>query len=152
VLAAAARAGAGHAQRSPSAQAGGQRAAQRAATLDVQRLVDRLVRDAHRLVVGEVEREPPGDLLGTPRGRPAPVLAAAVPAAAPPYARTGQRPPVRRRDRACKPLLDVAPQRLVPGELRRLEAPRPSVRVPLGGDGPVLQIAAAGRRVAPQFP
>ena len=45
----------GHAQRPAGAQTRRQLAAQRATALHVQGLVDRLVRDPHRLIIGEVE-------------------------------------------------------------------------------------------------
>src|SRR4051794_41295323 len=63
-----------HAQCPPGPQAGGQLAPQRAAALHVQCLVDGLVADAHRLIAGEVEPQPPGDLLRAPRPGPLPVL------------------------------------------------------------------------------
>ena len=44
--------GAGLAQRPAGAQASGQLALERAASLDVERLVDRLVGDPHRLIIG----------------------------------------------------------------------------------------------------
>ena len=53
-----------HAQRPPGAQAGRQLAAQGPPPLDVQRLVDGLVRDPHRVIVGLLYPEPMGDLLG----------------------------------------------------------------------------------------
>src|SRR6266487_4243448 len=55
--------GPGHPKRPPGAQACGQLAAQRAAALHVQRLVDGLVQDPHGLIIGEVGPEPVGDLL-----------------------------------------------------------------------------------------
>ena len=39
---------------------------QRSPALDKQRLIDRLMRDAHRLIIGEVQAQPVGDLLRTP--------------------------------------------------------------------------------------
>src|SRR3954454_22659325 len=57
---------AGFAQRPAGAQARGQLAAQRAAALNVEGLVDRLVRDPHRLIVGELLDQPSGDLLRAP--------------------------------------------------------------------------------------
>jgi hypothetical protein len=65
-LAAAARAGPGDAQRPAGPQARGQLALQRSPALDEQRLIDRLVRDAHRLIIGEVQAQPVGNLLRTP--------------------------------------------------------------------------------------
>jgi hypothetical protein len=63
--AAAAHAGAGHAQRPAGAQA---RSAHVAAlsTQHKQRLVDRLVEDAHRFIIGEVQTQSVGDLLRAP--------------------------------------------------------------------------------------
>ena len=66
------------AQRPPGAQAGRQLAAQCPPPLDVQRLVNRLVRDPHRFIVGILDPEPMGDLLRAPRCHPMSVLAAAM--------------------------------------------------------------------------
>ena len=51
-------AGSRHPQRPAGAQTGDQLALERAAALDVERLVDRLVADPHRLIIGEVDRQP----------------------------------------------------------------------------------------------
>ena len=59
-------AGPWHAQRLPGAQAGRQFAAQCPPPLDVQRLVDSLVRDPHRDVIGILYPEAVGDLLRAP--------------------------------------------------------------------------------------
>jgi hypothetical protein len=78
-------AGAGprHAQRASGAQASHQFALESSAALDVESLVDRLVTDAHRLIMGEVTRKPPSDLLGTPALHPASVTAVWLAAALP---------------------------------------------------------------------
>src|SRR3954453_19131186 len=65
-----------HPHRPPGPQAGGQLAPQRAAPLHVQRLVDGLVADAHRLIARKVEPQPAGNLLGAPRLAPPAVLPA----------------------------------------------------------------------------
>jgi hypothetical protein len=57
-LAARADPGPGDAQRPAGAQARGQLAGQRAAALHEQRLVDRLVGDPHRWIIGEVDVQP----------------------------------------------------------------------------------------------
>src|SRR5207244_10200922 len=51
---------------------------ERTSTLDEERLVDRLMRDPHRRIIGELDPEPVRDLLGTPRSRPAAVLTASM--------------------------------------------------------------------------
>src|SRR3954464_9586591 len=71
------------AQRPAGAQARGQLAGQRAATLHEQRLVDRLVGDPHRRIIGEVDPQPGGDLLRAPCARPPAVLATRLVAALP---------------------------------------------------------------------
>jgi hypothetical protein len=82
------------------AQACGELPAQRPAALNVKRLVDGLVRDPHRPIIREVQRQPVSDLLRAPGGRPAPVLAATVATTAPADLRTGNCCPVRVRDHA----------------------------------------------------
>ncbi len=56
-------------QRPPGRQTRGQLPGQYATALDIQRLVDRLVADPHRLIIGEVDREPATDLLRAPDPR-----------------------------------------------------------------------------------
>ena len=153
LLAAAAGAGPRDAQRPAGAQARGQLAPQRAAALHVQRLVDRLVGDPHRLIIGEVDPQPAGDLLRAPRRRPPPVLPAR-PCRRPFHARPPGPAPASRRagDRAGQPVLHVLAQRVVGGELGRLRAPGAPLGVPLRGRRPVLQPPAARRGVAAQLP
>src|SRR4051812_1628528 len=50
-------------------------ALERAAALLLERLVDRLVRDPHPRIIGELELESLGDLLRAPPGHPAAMLA-----------------------------------------------------------------------------
>jgi hypothetical protein len=61
------------AQRPARAQARGQLSSQRPATLDIQGLVDRLVRHAHLRVVQEIDHQPPADLLRTVLGEQLPL-------------------------------------------------------------------------------
>ena len=85
-----------------------------------QGLVDRLVRDPHRLIIGEAGPEPVRDLLRAPRRGPAPVGPAPVPPPGPPHLRTrhgfavwpgdragpagpARRPSARRSRRAWRP-------------------------------------------------
>src|SRR5271163_1384202 len=65
-----------HAQRTAGAEAGGQFAPQCAPALDVKGLVNRLMTDAHRIISGKVERQPPGNLFRALRHRPLSVLPA----------------------------------------------------------------------------
>jgi transposase-like protein len=142
---------AGDAQRPAGPQACGQLAPQRAATLHIEGLVDRLMGDTHRLIIGEVQAQPVGDLLGAPRTRPAPVLPPAVAAADPLHLRAVDGDPVRALHRPRQAVLHVAAQLGIHGELRGLGAPRPLVGVPLGGRGPVLEPAAASRSVTTEL-
>ena len=141
----------GHAQRPSRAQAGGELAPQCAAPLDVERLIDRLVADAHRRIVGKIKRQAPRDLLRTPRPAPAPVLATAVPPALPCDGRPAHRCTIRRSDHPGQPLLHILPQPPVHRQHGELRTPRRTVRMPLGGGRAVVERAAAGRRVAAQL-
>ena len=85
----------GDAQRPPGAQTGDQLAAQRSPALHVQRLIDGLVRDAHRLIIGEVDPQPVRDLLRAPRLRPPPILTATMTSTDPAHLRA-RAPPHRR--------------------------------------------------------
>ena len=133
----------------PNAQAGRQLAAQGPPPLDVQRLVDGLVRDPHRFIVGILYPEPMGDLLRAPRCRPMSVLAAAMTSTTPGahvWARHGR--PVLSHHRACEAVLHVAPQPIVRGQLGDLRALGTSGAVPLRSRRPILQTAAPSRSVA----
>ena len=141
-----------HAQRPSDAQAGRQLAAQGPPPLDVQRLVDGLVRDPHRFIVGILYPEPMGDLLRAPRCRPMSVLAAAMTSTTPGahvWARHGR--PVLSHHRACEAVLHVAPQPIVRGQLGDLRALGTSGAVPLRSRRPILQTAAPSRSVATQL-
>ena len=89
----------GYAQRPPGAQTGDQLAAQRSPALHVQRLIDRLVRDTHRLIIREVDAEPARDLLRAPRLRPPPILTATMTPTDEPHVGTSHRLTVGDRDR-----------------------------------------------------
>ena len=152
LFAAAPAAGPRHAQRPPGAQACRQRAAQGPPPLDVQRLVDGLVRDPHRVIVWILYPEPMGDLLRAPRRRPVSVLAAAMTSPTPGAhggARHGR--PVLSHDRACEAVLHVDPQPIVRGQLGYFRALGTSVAVPLRRRRPIRQTAASSRCVATQL-
>src|SRR6266545_4282283 len=88
-----------------------------------------------------------------PRGpaRPAPVLTAPVTPPDPAHGRARHLAAVGGGDGAGEPVLHVVPQRVVGGELGRLGAPGTALGMPLRGRRPVLQAAAAGRRVASEL-
>ena len=65
----------GDPQRPAGPQARDELPFERATALHVERLIDRLVRDPHRLIIGEVDPQPVRDLLRAPRRRPPTVLA-----------------------------------------------------------------------------
>ena len=111
------------------------------------------MRDPHRLIIGEVDSQPVGDLLRAPRCRPPAVLTARLvrdrstarsPAPAPP-----SRP-------GAEPARPAAPAR-TPASARQPRASRssdagPPLRLPLRDRRPVLELPAAGSRVAAQLP
>ena len=140
------------AQRPPGAQAGRQLTAQCPPPLDVQRLVNRLVRDPHRVIVGILDPEPMGDLLRAPRCRPMSVLAAAMTSTTPGahvWARHGR--PILSHHRAGEVVLHVAPEPIVRGQLGYLRALGTSVAVPLRSRRPIRQTHRSSRRVATQL-
>src|SRR5438046_2876009 len=113
LLAARLRARTRHSQRAPGAETGDELALERAPALHVEGLVDRLMRDPHRVILGEVDPEPIRDLLRTPRRCPAPVLTTAVPTTSKAHFWAGHRLAVGPRDRADEPLLHVLAQRVI---------------------------------------
>jgi hypothetical protein len=116
LLAAPAGARPGNAKRPAGPQARGQLTLQRPAALDIQGLVDRLVRDLHGLIIGEVGPQPAGDLLWAPRRRPPPVRPAPVTPPDPPHLRARHCYAIWTGDRAGEPVLHVGPQYVVRGE------------------------------------
>ena len=150
-LAASSAAGSGHTQRPPGPQTGRQLAPQRSSALHVQRLVDRLMRDPHRLIIREIDPQAGRDLLGAPRPRPAAIRAAAVTPADPAYPWTRDRGPVRPLDHAGETVLDVASQLFVAGELRGLRTLGAPISVPLRSRDAVLKTAAARGGIAAQL-
>jgi len=94
-------------ERTTGAEASSQFTPQSASTLDEQRLVDRLMRDPHGRIIGEIELEPVGNLLGAPRRRPTSILAPPMPPADPPHIGTCQPCAVELGDRARQSILYV---------------------------------------------
>jgi hypothetical protein len=139
-------------ERTPGAEASSEFTPQSSSTLDEQRLVDRLMRDPHRRIIGEIEVEPVGNLLRAPRHRPAPVLASPVTPADPAHIGTCQERPVEFGDSARQSILYVLAERIIDGKLRHFGTPSPPIGMSLGGQGAVVEIAAAGRGIPAQFP
>src|SRR5450756_2432705 len=110
-------------QRAAGPQAHDQLTLQRTPALHIQRLVDRLVGDPHRLIIGEVQRQPTRDLLRAPRPGPSAVLSPRLVQALPRLAhRSGNWLAPRATDDAVEPVWYERAQPLVRDELGRLEA------------------------------
>ena len=133
-------------------QARGQFTLQGAPTLDVERLVDGLVADAHGAVARKVEPQAFGNLLRAPCHSPSPVLPSPMPSTFPRHRRAGHRRPARCGHGTDQSVLDIRLQCRIGGQLHRLRSSRCPLRVPLCDCRPVIQIAAPRRRVTPQFP
>ena len=132
-------------------QAGTQLTSQRPPALDVEGLVDGLVRDPHRFIIREVHWQSIGDLLWTPRPCPASILSAPMTPADPAHAGARHGAPVRERDLAREPILHVLPQGVVRRQLRDLRAPGAPVGVPLRGCRSILQVTTTGGGIATQL-
>jgi hypothetical protein len=96
-----------HPQSPSGAQAGRQLAAQRASTLNEQRLIDGFMADAHCLIVREINLQATGDLLRAPGICPPPVLPWSMSTAFPGHGRTGNRSPAWSDDDASQSFLHI---------------------------------------------
>jgi hypothetical protein len=141
-----------HPQGPPGSQAGCQLAAQGAAPLDIQRLIESLVADAHGLIVWKVDPQAAGDLLGAPGVCPSSVLPRAVLTALPGYRRAGNRNSARSHDDTGQAFLHIGPQACIQRKLCLLGAPSRAVGVPLGCRRAIFEAATSGGGVTPQFP
>jgi hypothetical protein len=140
-----------HPQCPPGTQAGRQFTAQRSSTLHIKCLIDRLVTDAHRLILGEIEPKATSNLFRAPRRRPASVLSMYGPAPLPHDLRANDRRPIRPGDHTGKPVLHIISQDRINRQLRRLWASGGLVGVPLCRGRPIFWSAVAGRRIALQL-
>lgn len=140
-----------HAQRPACPQALRQLTLQRSPTLDVERLIDRLMADPHRGVVRIVEPQSVGDLLRAPSHTPASVLTPPATPSLPRHYRASNCAPSRSHNRTSQPLLHIRPQCHVRHEFRYFRPTRRPLRMPLRRRRPIVQAAAPRRRVPPQF-
>ena len=131
-----------HPQRPTGAQAGRQFTAQRSSTLHIKCLIDRLVTDAHRLILGEVEPKATRNLFRAPCRRPASVLSMHGPAPFPHDLRADEGHPVRPGDHTGKPVLHIISQDRINRQLRRLWPSSGPVGVPLCRGCSILWSAA----------
>ena len=146
-----------HAQCPSRATAGGQLTTECAAALYVERLIDRLMTDPHRLILGPVPRivdpKTVRDLLRTPGPGPSPVLPRPMPTTIPDDAwQSVDHRSIRCRDRdpQADPAHSVRSASFVAsiGWLRPLGG---SISMPLRRRCSVVQATASGRRVAPHL-
>lgn len=146
------RSATGHPQCPAGAQACDQLPCQGASTFDVQRSVDRLVTDAHGLILREINFQPVRDLFRAPCRRPPSVLPMRLVQSFP-RGRVGacDGGAVGPADGPGEPLLHILTQPVVVYQLRRFRAFRGLLRFPLRHSGSVDLRAAAGRRVAAQL-
>jgi len=138
-------------QRSSRAQTRGQLATQSASALHVQRLIDRLMRDPHGPIIGEVDAEPVRYLLGAPRPGPSPVSSSAVTSPNETHSRASHKLTIGPGDRARKTVLYVLAQPVIGGKLGHLRPARPLLGVPLRGRRPIRRSISPGRRVTAQL-
>ena len=110
--------------------------------------------DPHRLILGPVPRivdpKTVRDLLRTPGPGPSPALPRPMPTTVPDDAWPLDHRSIRCRDPTRKPILHIAPQRLIRCQLGWLRPFGGSI-MPLRRRCPVVQATASGRRVAPHL-
>jgi len=70
----------------------------------------------------------------------------------PAYVWANEMRPIKLRHGPCESVLHVVAQRIVDGELGAFRASRTPIGMPLGRQGPVVEITAAGRGIPAQLP
>jgi hypothetical protein len=93
----------GYAQRPTGAKTRHQLPLERTPAFDVERLVDRLMADPHRLIIGELDLEAVRDLLRTPRVHPAAVTTMRFVPSFPDWPCGAQKPQPRPLSRVLSP-------------------------------------------------
>jgi hypothetical protein len=138
-------------QGTAGAETGDQLALQRAASFDVEGLIDGLVADPHGLIIGELDRQTSRDLLRAPGLDPAPVTTMRLVLALPLRTLRAQHPAIRCPNPAREPVLDVVPEPVVASELGDLRAPATPLGVPLRDRRLVVEPERACRCVPAQL-
>ena len=113
-------------QRSPGSQTRHQLAFERTPALHVERLVDRLVRNPHGLIMGEIDPEPVRDLLRAPRCCPPSILSGPMTATGPAHLGSRHQLAIRAGDQPTQTILNVFAEGVVGGQLENLGATGPS--------------------------
>jgi hypothetical protein len=139
-------------KRPSGAQAGDQLAVERAAGLHVERLVDRLVADPHRLIIGELDREPVHDLLRAPRLYPSAITPMRLVPTFPFPTGRAESLAVVGADHTGQSVLDVGTQPVVGHQLRDLRSPSAPFGMPLCKRRLVVQPIGPRRGVAAKLP
>ena len=139
-------------QRASGAKTPVQFALERAAAFNVERLIDRLMADTHRLIIREVELDPVRDLLRTPGLHPRSVLAVRLVITGPPrWLRPCHDRTIGSADLAREPLLDIGMQPLIGDQLGSLRALGRQLGLPLRNRRAVLGCVSASGNVAAQL-
>jgi hypothetical protein len=139
-------------QSSTRAQASRQLPTQCTATLDIQGLVNRRVADAHAGVFRVIDPKSVGDLLGAPRGRPAPALSKHGATLLPYHLGACEAGAIDVRHLSREMLLDIGAQSRAAGQLARARSPCRAVGMSLCSDGAIVELATARGSVAAHLP
>jgi hypothetical protein len=117
-----------HSQRPSRPETRDQLTLQRASALHVEGLVDRLVADPHGLIIGEVDLQPPRDLLGAPALHPPTITAMRLVAPRPRRPGRAEGSTGTVSNASDEPVLDVRVEPLVRGQLPLASGAGPDAR------------------------
>src|SRR4029453_11884139 len=127
-------------------------ALERTSALDVEGLVDGLVADPHGLIIGELDLQPLGDLLGAPSLHPTAVPAVRLVLAVPSRPRRPDCAAIRKLHSSREPVPHPDAEPVVDTQLRKLRATSTPLGMPLCERRPILETKRPCRRVAAQLP
>lgn len=142
---------AGQPQCAIAAQTGRERPLQGSASLNGEGPVNGLVADAHGRVLGELHLQTLRDLFRAPGRRPAPALPMNGAPPLPYHDRTVEGDAFGRGDEAGESVLHMVRQGGIACRLAGFRAPCCAISMPLRGDGAIVEVPAARRRVAPDL-